>query len=168
MAAVGNAAPRRDGGDVDLRAPSLPALPAGATGGDEEDSRRAIPGALVRPGAYTVTVQTGGAVVGRANFTVRADPRQDASPAVLERWHVTLDSITTLYRATVALEQKSRAGTGTTGRERADTIAELQMRVGALFQALETQVGPPTADMRAQLMRFSALHARLARGVTTP
>ncbi|MBC7670923.1 MAG: hypothetical protein H7247_00755, partial [Polaromonas sp.] len=126
----------------DLRAPSLPALPAGATGGDEEDSRHAIPGALVRPGGYTVTLQSGGAVAGRANFTVRADLRQDASPATRERWHVTLDSIVTLYRATVALQQRVGATVGANGRERADTIAELQMRVGALFQALETQVGP--------------------------
>ncbi|MBC7672085.1 MAG: hypothetical protein H7247_06640 [Polaromonas sp.] len=105
-------------------------------------------------------------MIGRANFTVRADVRQDASPAVRERWHVALDSVTTLYRATVALQQKGGGTVGANGRERADTIAELQMRVGALFQALETQVGPPTADMRAQLASFAAVYARLARGVT--
>lgn len=152
----------------DLRGPSLPALPAGATGGEDEDARRAIPGALVRPGTYVVTLQAAGATVGQASFAVRADPRQDASPAVRERWHVALDSIATLYRATVALEQKVRAATATNAKERADAIAELQMRVGALFQALETQVGPPSADMRAQLASFTAVYARLLRGASAP
>ena len=78
---------------------------------------------------------------------------------------MTLDSIATLYRATVALQQRSRASSAAEGRARADTIGELQMRVGALFQALETQVGPPTADMRAQLVSFSAVYGRLAGSV---
>ena len=107
-------------------------------------------------------------MVGRADFTVRADSRQDASPAVRERWQAALDSIATLYRATVALEQRSRGPAGAGGRERADTIAELQMRAGTLFQALETQVGTPTAAMRAQLTNFAAVYARLARSVATP
>jgi hypothetical protein len=48
---------------------------------------------------------------------------------------------------------------------RADTIAELQVRIGALHQALEPQVGAPTADMRAQLASYSRLYARLERDV---
>jgi hypothetical protein len=48
-------------------------------------------------------------------------------------------------------------------RARVDTIAELQTRVGALYQAMETQVSAPSADMRAQLASYSAIHARMAR-----
>jgi hypothetical protein len=48
---------------------------------------------------------------------------------------------------------------------RADTVAELQTRLGALHQLLESQVAPPTADMRAQLASFSKLYARLERAV---
>jgi hypothetical protein len=70
----------------------------------------------------------------------------------------------TLYRSTVALAQRAR-GAGATMRARADTIAELQTRIGALHQSLEAQVGPPTADMRAQLGSFSRLYARLERAV---
>ena len=51
-------------------------------------------------------------------------------------------------------------------RARGDTIAELQTRIGALHQLLEPQVGPPTADMRAQLASFSRLYARLERAVS--
>jgi hypothetical protein len=50
---------------------------------------------------------------------------------------------------------------------RADTIAELQTRLGALYQALEPQVGAPTADMRAQLASYSRLYARLERALST-
>jgi hypothetical protein len=151
-----------------LRGPSLPPIPAlvGAEVGEGEDAKRPIPGAFVRPGSYTVTAESGGAVVGRGSFEVRADRRQDASPAARAAWHTTLDSIATLYSATVALRQ--RTGTVNGERERADTIAELQARIGALYQALEPQVGPPTADMRAQLASYAALYARLERGVGKP
>ena len=146
-----------------LRSPSMPAMPTlGASGSEDADARRPIPGAFVRPGRYSVSLASGGQIVGNAAFVVRADPRQDASLAARERWQASLDSTSTLYRATAALEQRARSAGGAGGRERADTIAELQMRVGALYQLLESQVGPPTADMRAQLASFSAVYARLA------
>jgi hypothetical protein len=50
---------------------------------------------------------------------------------------------------------------------RADTIAELQTRLGALYQALEPQVGAPSANMRAQLASYSRLFARLERAVAS-
>jgi hypothetical protein len=50
-------------------------------------------------------------------------------------------------------------------KARADTIGELQVRLGALYQALESQVGAPTADMRAQLASYSRLYVRLERAV---
>ncbi|MCY7378817.1 MAG: hypothetical protein LH467_05680 [Gemmatimonadaceae bacterium] len=103
---------------------------------------------------------TAGDTLARRSFDVRADRRQDASPAARESWHAALDSIATLYVATSALEQRTRV-LGPASRARADTIAELQMRVGALHQLLEPQVGPPTADMRAQLASFTRLYARL-------
>jgi hypothetical protein len=106
----------------------------------------------------------GDRVVGQGNFAVRPDRRQDASPAAVAAWHTSLDSIATLYRATSKLAERARNGAGD-ARARADTIAELQTRLGALHQALEAQVGPPTADMRAQLTSFSRLYVRLERSV---
>jgi hypothetical protein len=50
---------------------------------------------------------------------------------------------------------------------RADTLAELQTRLGALYQLLEPQVGAPTADMRAQLVSYSRLYARLQLAVSS-
>jgi hypothetical protein len=51
-------------------------------------------------------------------------------------------------------------------RARADTIAELQTRIGALHQLLEPLAGPPTADMRAQLASYFRLYARLERAIS--
>ena len=156
-----------------LRGPSLPAIPSplhttasgggggGGGGGEDEDAKRPLSGAFVRPGTYDVIVDVGGTAVARRTFDVHPDRRQDASPAAREAWHVAMDSIATLYRATSALEQRTRA-TGPSAKERADTIAELQMRVGALHQLLESQVGAPTADMRAQLASFARVYAREA------
>jgi photosystem II stability/assembly factor-like uncharacterized protein len=150
-----------------LRGPALPALPVleGAPAGEDEDQRKPIAGAFVRPGAYVVTLETGGQTVGRGAFEVRPDRRQDAAPRIREAWQAALDSVATLYRATAALEQRARGAAGSGGRERADTIAELQARVGALYQSLEPQMGAPTADMRAQLASYSVLYARLERAV---
>jgi hypothetical protein len=96
---------------------------------------------------------------------VRPDPRQDAAPAAVQAWHAGLDSIATLYRATVTLVGRAR-GAGASMSARADTIAELQTRLGALYQLLEPQIGAPTADMRAQLASYSRLYARLERAVS--
>ena len=130
---------------------------------------RAVRGELeIRGSAYTdVTAsdfEWGDKVIGRSSFTVHADRRQDATPAVRQSWHVALDSIAALYRATASLAQRARSAGGTM-RPRADTIAELQTRIGALHQLLEPQVGAPSADMRAQLESFSKLYARLERAV---
>ena len=153
-----------------LRSPSLPALATlsngMASGGEDDGARRAIPGAFVWPGRYSVSLQSNATVLSTTGFVVQPDARQDASPSARGRWQAALDSIATLYRATTNLQ--SRPLTGADDRERADTIAELQMRVGALYQALETQVGPPTADMRAQLASFTAAYARMARRVSSP
>ena len=73
--------------------------------------------------------------------------------------------VATLYRSTAALAKRARDA-GASMRARADTIAELQTRIGALHQLLEPQVGPPTADMRAQLGSFSRLYARLERAMS--
>jgi hypothetical protein len=145
-----------------LRTPSLPAAP-GASGGEDSDRPREITGAFVRAGSYEATLTVGDRVVGRNTFTVRPDPRQDAAPAAVQAWHAGLDSIAALYRATAALVGRARSA-GVTAR--ADTVAELQTRLGALYQALEPQVGPPTADMRAQLVSYSRLYARLERAVS--
>jgi hypothetical protein len=148
-----------------LRAPSLP-VPQPASGGDDSDERpRTIVGAFVPSGSYETTLNVGDRVVGRSTFTVRPDRRQDASPAAVQAWHAGLDSIATLYRATATLAERARGG-GATMSARADTIAELRTRIGALHQSLEPQVGPPTADMRAQLASYSKLYARLERAVT--
>jgi hypothetical protein len=146
-----------------LRTASLPAPPA-ASGGEDSDRPREITGAFVRAGSYEVTLTVGDRVVGRNVFTVRPDPRQDASPAAVRSWHAGLDSIATLYRATATLVGRAR-GAGASMRARADTIAELQTRIGALYQALEPQMGAPTADMRAQLASYTRLYARLERVV---
>ena len=147
-----------------LRGPSLPPPPSTRGADEPEAGPRPIPGAFVAAGSYQVTLTVGDRVVGQSTFTVRPDRRQDASPAAVTAWHSALDSIATLYRATVSLAARARAaGPGT--RARADTIAELQTRIGALHQLLETQVGPPTADMRAQLTSYSRLYARLERAV---
>jgi hypothetical protein len=115
-------------------------------------------------GAYQVTLTVGDRVVGQGSFAVRPDRRQDAPPAAVAAWHTSLDSIATLYRATSRLAERARSGAGD-ARARADTLAELQTRIGALHQALEAQVGSPTADMRAQLTSFSRLYVRLERAV---
>ena len=146
-----------------LRGPSLPALPSAAVVAEGDTARRPIPGALVRPGRYAMTLEADGRAVGSGTFTIRADRRQDASPAVREAWHVALDTVAALYRATAALEQRARTATDAVGRDRAKTIAELQMRIAALHQALEAQIGPSSADMRAQLASYAALFARLER-----
>ena len=148
-----------------LRAPSLPTPPS-ASGGEEPDAgRRAINGAFARSGSYQATLTVGDVVVGQRNFAVRPDRRQDAAPAVVRAWHTSLDSIATLYRSTSTLAERAR-GAGASMRARADTLAELQTRIGALHQLLEPQVGAPTADMRAQLAAFSRLYARLERAVS--
>ena len=148
-----------------LRGPSLPAIPlplhATASGGEDEDAKRPLSGAFVRPGTYDVIVEVNGTAAARRTFDVHPDRRQDASPAAREAWHVAMDSIATLYRTTSVLEQRTRA-MGPSAKERADTIAELQMRVGALHQLLESQIGFPTADMRAQLASFARVYAREA------
>ncbi len=145
-----------------LRRPSLPS--AAAAGGEDVDTPRrgGMTGAFVPPGDYEVALLVGERVVERRTFAVRPDRRQDAAPATLRAWHAALDSVETLYRSTAALSARSRAG-GAAMRARADTVSELQSRVGALYQALEPQVGPPTADMRAQLASYRRLHARLTR-----
>ena len=146
-----------------LRGPSLPALPSAAVAAEGDTARRPIPGAFVRPGRYAMTLEADGRAVGSGTFTIRADRRQDASPAVREAWHVALDTVAALYRATAALEQRARTATDAVGQDRAQTIAELQMRIAALHQALEAQIGPSSADMRAQLASYAALFARLER-----
>jgi len=148
-----------------LRGLPLPAPPSASGGEDPEAKPREIPGVLVRAGSYEATLSVGDRVVGRSTFTVRPDRRQDASPAAVQAWHAGLDSIATLYRSTAALAQRARDA-GANMRARADTVAELQTRVAALFQSLEPQVGPPTADMRAQLGSYSRLYARLERAVS--
>jgi photosystem II stability/assembly factor-like uncharacterized protein len=144
-----------------LRAPSLPAPPT-ASGGEDSERPREIVGAFVPAGSYEATLTVGDRVVGRNAFTVRPDPRQDAAPAAVQAWHAGLDSIATLYRATVTLVGRAR-GAGASMSARADTLAELQTRLGALYQALEPQVGAPTADMRAQLASYARLYGRLKR-----
>jgi photosystem II stability/assembly factor-like uncharacterized protein len=147
-----------------LRGPSLPPLPAAPGAEDAEGPRRGVGGAFVPAGRYEAALTVGGQAVSRRAFEVRADRRQDAAPASVRAWHAGLDSIATLYRATATLAERARAAAaGSALRARADTIAELQTRVGALYQGLEPQVGAPTADMRAQLASYARLHARLAR-----
>ena len=146
-----------------LRTTPLPALPA-ASGAEEGDAaRRALPGAFVRPGRYTLSLDVAGNPAARASFEVRRDRRDDSPADVREAWHIGVDSVATLYRAVATLEHRARVA-GVSNKERADTVAELQMRVGALYQALTPMIGRMTADMRAQLASYSALYARLARG----
>ena len=141
---------------------ALPAPPS-ASGGDEGDNvRRVINGGFVRARSYVVTLAVNGRDVGRGSFDVRPDRRQDASVATMNAWHAGLDSVATLYRSTGALLERARAAKVLA---RADTVAELQTRIGALYPAMETQVSPPGANMRAQLASYAALHARLARDV---
>ena len=145
-----------------LRGPAL-AAPALASGGDDADgARRAIPGAFVRPGAYRISLRVGETVVSQGTLAVRADARQDIAPAARASWHEAVDSVATLYRATALLLDRARSAGM---RQRADTAAELQARIGALHSLLEPQIGAPSADMRAQLMNFSKLFARLDRAV---
>ena len=147
-----------------LRGPSLPPLPVSSGGEDDAGPRRGVPGAFVPAGDYEVALHVGDRVVERRTVAVRPDRRQDASPAAFRAWHAGLDSIATLYRATAALADRARAA-GADARAHADTLAELQTRVGALYQALEPQVGAPSADMRAQLASYARLYARLERAV---
>jgi hypothetical protein len=147
-----------------LRAPSLPAPRSAAIDDDSEGRSRDITGAFVPAGSYEATLTVDDRVVGRNTFTVRPDRRQDAAPATVQAWHSALDSIATLYRATAKLADRAR-GAGESMKARADTITELQTRVGALHQALEPAVGAPTADMRAQLASYSRLYARLERAI---
>ena len=145
-----------------LRSAALTPLPALGSSEEGDSTRRMIPGAFTRPGRYTVSLDVAGRRVGNAAFEVRADRRDDTPATVRMAWHTALDSVGALYRATVALERGARAA-GVQGRERADTVAELQARVGALYQALTPMVGRMTGDMRAQLASFSVRYARLAR-----
>jgi hypothetical protein len=146
-----------------LRRPSLPPPPA-ASGGEDDAAPRAIPGAFVPAGSYQVTLTVGDRVVGQSAFTIRPDRRQDASATAVAAWHTAIDSIATLYRSAATLAQRARSA-GASVSARADTIAELQTRIGALHQTLESQVGAPTADMRAQLASYSKSYARLERAV---
>jgi hypothetical protein len=143
-----------------LRGAPLPAPPSASGGEDADGTRRTINSAFVRAGSYVATLAVSGREVGRASFTVKPDRRQDASVATTNAWHAGLDSVATLYRSAAALLERAREGNV---RARVDTIAELQTRVGALYQAMETQVSAPSADMRAQLASYSAIHARMAR-----
>ena len=144
-----------------LRSAALTPLPP--LGGSEEgdSTRRMIPGAFTRPGQYTVSLDVAGRRVGNAAFEVRADRRDDTPATVRMAWHTALDSVATLYRATVVLARRARPA-GVAARERADTATELQTRVGALYQALTPMIGRMSVDMRAQLASFSARYARLA------
>ncbi|CAN5900002.1 hypothetical protein BH11GEM2_BH11GEM2_14220 [soil metagenome] len=145
-----------------LRSLSLPTPPSANGGEDGDNARRAINSAFVRAGSYVATLVVNGREVGRNSFDVRPDRRQDASAATMNAWHVGLDAVATLYRSNAALLARARTANV---RARADTVAELQTRIGALYQAMETQVSAPSADMRAQLASYSAFHARLAREV---
>lgn len=69
-------------------------------------------------------------------------------------------------RTAAALTQaRAAAGPGASPAaiERAAALGELQQRLTALFSLLEAQVGPPTADMRAQMASFAAVLTRLER-----
>jgi photosystem II stability/assembly factor-like uncharacterized protein len=147
-----------------LRNPSLPPPPSASGGEEPEGGARPINGAFVVAGTYQATLTVGDRVAGQGTFTVRPDRRQDAPATAVAAWHTNLDSIATLYRATAKLTERARNAAGEL-RARADTVAELQTRIGALHQALEAQVGPPTADMRAQLASYTRLYARLERVV---
>jgi photosystem II stability/assembly factor-like uncharacterized protein len=151
-----------------LRRPSLPPPPAADGGEEGAGARRGITAAFVPAGDYEVALHVGDRVVDRRTVSVRPDRRQDAGPAAFRAWHAGLDSVATLYRAAAALAERSRAaaggGDGGGLRARADTVAELQTRLGALYQGLEAQVGAPSADMRAQLASYARLYARLERG----
>ena len=146
-----------------LRSAALPPLPTLAGAADADAPVRAAQGAFVRPGRFAVTLDVSGQIVANAKFDIRGDRRQDASPAAREAWQTALDSIATLARAAAALDKRVSAATDAAGRERAATVAELRIRVSALYLALEPQIGAPSADMRAQLVSYSALLARLAR-----
>lgn len=144
-----------------------PSLSTGAAGGEEADGdapRRGIAGAFVPAGDYEVTLHVGDRVVERRTFAVRPDRRQDAAPAVTRAWHAALDSVATLYRATASLAERARGG-GAATRARADTLAALQARVGALYQAIEPSVGAPSADMRAQLAAYARVYARIEQAM---
>jgi hypothetical protein len=147
-----------------LRNPPLPPPPSASGGEEPEGGARPINGAFVVAGTYQATLTVGDRVAGQGTFTVRPDRRQDAPATAVAAWHTNLDSIATLYRATAKLTERARNAAGEL-RARADTVAELQTRIGALHQALEAQVGPPTADMRAQLASYTRLYARLERVV---
>ncbi|MFN9213866.1 MAG: WD40/YVTN/BNR-like repeat-containing protein [Gemmatimonadota bacterium] len=143
-------------------------LPAAGGGGDGEEAPRGTgPSAFVRPGPYTVLVEWDGQVRGQRMVQVLPDARQDAAPAAREAWHAALESITALARRTAAALESARAASGPgappAAVNRAATLAELQQRLTALFVQLEAQVGPPTADMRAQLASYTDLFARLER-----
>ena len=138
-------------------------MPAAAGAADADAPARAALGAFVRPGRFTVTLDVSGQTVGKAMFDVRGDRRQDASLAAREAWQTALDSIATLARAAAALDKRVSTATDAAGRERAATVAELRARLSALYQALEPQIGAPSADMRAQLASYSGLLARLDR-----
>jgi photosystem II stability/assembly factor-like uncharacterized protein len=141
-----------------LRSQPLPA--AAAAGGDDDERPRGGPSAFVRPGQYTVVLESNGQVIGQRNVSVLPDARQDATPATREAWHMALDSVESVACRAAALAARLRASGP---RDKADTAAEVQSRATALFSMLEAQVGTPTADMRAQLASFSAVLARMER-----
>jgi hypothetical protein len=135
-------------------------LPAVGASGDDDERPRGGPSAFVRPGPYTVVLEADGQVIGQRTVTVLADARQDASSATREAWHMALDTTAALARRTATLAQRLRASGP---KDKADTAAELQARVTALFSQLEAQIGLPTADMRAQLSSYAAVLNRLER-----
>jgi hypothetical protein len=147
-----------------LRRPSLPPLPVASGGEDDAGPRRGVVGAFVPAGDYEIALSVADRVIARDTVAVRPDRRQDATPATFRAWYAGLDSIATLYRATATLAERARAA-GADARPRADTFVELQTRLGALYQALEPQVGAPSADMRAQLASYARVYARLERAM---
>lgn len=147
----------------DLRSPGIPQPP-----GPKGEAPRQAPGAFVRPGPYTVDVMIDGQLAATRLVTVQPAAGQDATPAAREAWQAALDEIAALGQRTVTLVTRARGFSGPAAATRAETAVALHGLVTGLYARLEAQIGPPTADMRAQLASFTTRAAQLEQSLGAP
>jgi photosystem II stability/assembly factor-like uncharacterized protein len=138
-----------------LRHDALARPRAGAQG---EERQAALPGPLVMPGTYTISLSANGKT---ATTTVRVleDPRIQVSAADRKAWTDAQLSVAALYRdVSGLLDQGARGSTGSAGRDPSlvRTARELQARVASLYRAIGDSTGRPTADQQSQIRFYTS------------
>jgi hypothetical protein len=153
----------------DLRHEALPGRTP-AFGDDDAPRGGGLPGPLVVPGTYLVTLTAAGRTLQR-KVEVAEDPRLTIDPADRRRWTETLlavgEDIKTAAAMAASVQKAADAA-----KPAAPALAELRVavtelgaRLSGLYGAIARSTAPPTSDQLAQWAHLKKAAAELAKKV---